>query len=721
MAIYSLFACLLLPVEPLAALAWNDPLTMRKRVWVDVLDSTAASESRRHDGSSQFPQASPRRIWLAIVLVVCLFLPTVDTDASNWLQALNSGRALVTTLAVATITYLVGTSVTRRFVDFGSAPPTFFLGANFILGGAVLGAVLMTLGLIGLFDPITVRVAVVAGLLLVWRPKILADATTTALGFKAEMATFLSSKGRRIVALFLSSLMIVFLLASLGPTVGWDEAMYHLDLPLEYLANGRIYLPDDNLHAAYIATPHMLSAVLLAAGAEAGPAVLHWISSVMVIAVLASGGRALFGAKVGLFAALAGFSIPAIFRLGSQAMTDTHLVLVVLVIVLWISQLDREAPNRIIPLLGLLCAAGFLIKYQAIPYIVGALVAMFILYREEMRDVRAQTWLLSIGLFSILISPFLIKNWVLIGAPLYPFLSEYRYPAWIGEKILGGDVTELSGPYGVLGSSREPFTPWSWLLAPETLSVEAAAGWTRFPYTFLAFPLAFLSRRRKEMILVLLPALVGVVGIVAVSPRTNTRYLLPCLALLTLVIGLAVAVVMKVFSGSRRRLVAVLLVLILVAPTVSLVLFDTRSSGRIEQAVGMASSFEWMNGQHDLGQGSHLRLLNLNSLLLQEMELGDRALLLLDARGGHFEVPVIQDNADSNWLMLEEIIDGSCFETNAFTHVVWNLDVQRYLAERGVPDSLLARDRFEGYARSCLELIAAPPGFEVYEVKTSVE
>jgi hypothetical protein len=626
---------------------------------------------------------------------------------------------MVATLALVTITYLIGTSLTRRLVDLESAPPTIQLCANFLIGGTVLGAVLMTLGLMGLFHPVAVRLVVVCGLLLVWRPRVLADASTTVSASRTEMATILFSKRRRILGLFLSSIMIVFLLVALGPTVGWDEAMYHLDLPVEYLAAGVIELPDDNLHAAFVATPHMLNAVLLAAGAEAGPAVLHWISSVLVVGVLASGGRALFGEQVGRFAALAGFSIPAIFRLGSQAMTDTYLVLVVLVIVLWISQLDQGKPNQIIPMLGLLAAAGFLIKYQAVPYILGALIAMFILYRQDLRAVRTQTWVISTGFAGLLISPFLIKNWTLIGAPLYPFLSEFRYPGWIGEGILGGDLTGLSGPYGVLASGRQAFTPWSWLLAPETLSVEAASGWTRFPYLFLFVPLAFLNRRRKEITLVLLPALVGVACIVAVSPRTNTRYLLPCLALLALVMGLAVPVVMKVFSGPRRRLVAALLSFILVAPTVSLVLFDIRSSGRIQQAVGMTSMLGWMNGQHELGQGSHLRLLNLNEFLVDEMELGDRALLLLDARGVHFEVPVIQDNLDSNWLMLEEVSDGTCVATEEFTHVVWNLDVERYLAERGVPDSLLARDRFEDYARSCLDLTASLPGFEVYEVQTA--
>jgi len=61
---------------------------------------------------------------------------------------------------------------------------------------------------------------------------------------------------------------------AMAPPLDWDSLMYHLRVPAQFLQKGRIYLPEDNLHTAFVQLVHMLYIPLLAFGSPAGAALV---------------------------------------------------------------------------------------------------------------------------------------------------------------------------------------------------------------------------------------------------------------------------------------------------------------------------------------------------------------------------------------------------------------------------------------------------------------
>src|SRR5690606_27684524 len=103
---------------------------------------------------------------------------------------------------------------------------------------------------------------------------------------------------------------MVHLTGALVPVTDWDSLMYHVDVPTSFLAEGRLHVPEDNLHVAYVGLWHMLYLPFLSVRAVYGLALLNATYAILLgLAVLIVGER-LFGrvVAVGSFLMLWGSS-----------------------------------------------------------------------------------------------------------------------------------------------------------------------------------------------------------------------------------------------------------------------------------------------------------------------------------------------------------------------------------------------------------------------------
>src|SRR5262249_10115931 len=113
----------------------------------------------------------------------------------------------------------------------------------------------------------------------------------------------------------------VFLVA-IAPPADWDSLMYHLRLPAQFLERGQIFLPEDNLHVAFVGLPHMLYLPLLRVGSSSAPAVFSAaLTLALGLSVFALGSR-FWGDVCGLSGLLLLWSSPVLLLVGGTARID---------------------------------------------------------------------------------------------------------------------------------------------------------------------------------------------------------------------------------------------------------------------------------------------------------------------------------------------------------------------------------------------------------------
>src|SRR5262249_13053426 len=159
--------------------------------------------------------------------------------------------AVAVLLAVCTA---VGLGTLARFrVRFSEPVESLVFGLA--VGAGALATCLLGLGLAGgLKGPTPELTVVLSGAIAVRRFK---DLPGLLLG---AWASLLGDGGRlRIATLTVSAAAVGFVfLVAIAPPADWDSLMYHLRLPAQFLERGQIFLPEDNLHVAFVGLPHML-------------------------------------------------------------------------------------------------------------------------------------------------------------------------------------------------------------------------------------------------------------------------------------------------------------------------------------------------------------------------------------------------------------------------------------------------------------------------------
>jgi len=220
------------------------------------------------------------------------------------------------------------------------------------------------------------------------------------------------------------------------PPGDWDSLMYHLEVPEAWLEAGRIHLPEDNLHAAITGLPQLLYLPLLAAGSPASAALLNGLFALLLAAATFAVGARLLDGESGALATTLLWASTGILVVAVTPRVDTTLTLFLLVghgavaAALLEPGARRDHLYRAALVLGL--AVG--VKYHALAYAAAlAPLALWALFRRgDPPPRRGRIALLGILLFGVAALPWLVKNVILLGAPLYPFFAERSRRGWPG-------------------------------------------------------------------------------------------------------------------------------------------------------------------------------------------------------------------------------------------------------------------------------------------------
>lgn len=592
-------------------------------------------------------------------------------------------------------------SVVLRHAGFESGSPIDRSLFGTAIGSGVISTWILVSGAVSLLTPWALSLLAVAAAWVAFRSRLyLAEQWE---GTWSVLAPEIS----RLGFVVLSLVAVFLLLQSATPPADWDVLTYHLDVPAEFLQRGKIFLPADNHHVAFVGLQQMLYVPLLAAGAESGPAVLNAALAVLLALTMFAAGRRLLDEATGRLASVLLWGSPVILLVAVTARVDvtaawflllSHYALVVC--------LDRREIGGWFLMAGLMAGFAFAVKYSALAYLAGMTpVIVWTLGTGTSSPLRWVRWAGAFaGMFLLTASPWLIKNTALFGAPLYPFFTEIQLEPWLASYVGSSAVPASVDPsvFEIPAQTREPISVVGLFTDPGAMTPEREGAFYFANFALLLLPLSLLCRRRKVAAL-LVPALIYVPLVLYPDARINLRYLIPALVTGTLVASwLLLRAGRKLFRSKRvRRAFVAIVAMLCLLPAAGAAYFQIDEMRPQEVWLGMRTKAAYLeeNGNPDVYLHARAR-----RWVNERLDPDDRVVMLFESRGYGFEPEVLQDNLSRSWAVLASRSPwGDCLASTGATHVLVNYGHLASLVARGLDPATVDWTDFGRFAGSCLE------------------
>lgn len=265
------------------------------------------------------------------------------------------------------------------------------------------------------------------------------------LGHWRELGQAWRQAGRlgKFLAICIALMLLSTLWAALASPLHFDALTYHLALPRLYLEAGRFSYVPQNIFWGMPQAGEMLYTWAIALAGEPAAAVLGWAIGVLALAGLLGFARQKFDpdtAWVATAALVSGYTLASALSWGYVDW------LALLYGVAWLAVLDIWVSNRqpkTLLLAGVLAGLAFGAKYTAGILLICGAVAL--VYYNRRSPPQAVMSLLGYGFAALLAAlPWLAKNLLATGNPLYPFLfpagamSALRLELYQGGQPFGG-------------------------------------------------------------------------------------------------------------------------------------------------------------------------------------------------------------------------------------------------------------------------------------------
>ena len=230
------------------------------------------------------------------------------------------------------------------------------------------------------------------------------------------------------------------LLRAMTPPFEYDTLEYHLGAPAEYIRAGRIIALPHNFFSNMPQLAETLYLLALKMSSGAAATLLHWsFGALGAVAVYAIAAR-LWNKQIGLVAAALFYCVPLMLDLSETARIDLattfFAVLAFGALLLW-SDTGAGRGNNAAPkdtgwlwLSALATGAAVATKWTAVP-VVALPALIFIVVTTKSFRLPVLFCLLSF----VFVVPWLVKNWLFMGNPVYPLLySVFHSPHWSAEQ-----------------------------------------------------------------------------------------------------------------------------------------------------------------------------------------------------------------------------------------------------------------------------------------------
>lgn len=370
------------------------------------------------------------------------------------------------------------------------------LGRAIPVGLVLLGYPVYALGLVGLFRPFWIFLAV-GGLFLVLGGEVIRVARAVGRCLMVDLpreVRALPPAGRLVLLLFVPMGLYGLIIALAPPTI-YDALWYHLQAPRLFLAAGRIYPEPHNWPANYAFAGSMLYAIPLALGNDTAPALLHLTFGALLLAHAYRIARRHAPATAWAAPALLLTAPAFIGRLAAAAMVDLIPGVLELLAAEAILEASGEHRRQGWRAAGLYLGLALGTKLGAAPAVLACVLLG--LWRARGRPWRetARDLLALLAPAALLAAPWYGKNALWFGTPFFPagFRGsdpETAFRAWLLVAYTNADYIESPWPRPVVLLGYLLFRPdliqssWSplWLFAlPLAFALNPAAwrwgGW----------------------------------------------------------------------------------------------------------------------------------------------------------------------------------------------------------------------------------------------------
>lgn len=306
-----------------------------------------------------------------------------------------------------------------------------------------------------------------------------------------------------------------------APEMSPDGSGYHLGLLARYLREHGFERVTTNMYAALSAGIEMLFAPAFVVGRHSAAALVHFAMMVALALAMFAYGRRLGTPWAGAVGALLMYASPVVGLDGSSAYIDVGVAAIAFVLFYWLEIWDETRNPRLLVPIGLLAGYCFASKYTAFVMTIYALG--FVLWRSR----RLKPVLIVAAFVTLMIVPWLAKNWIYLQNPVSPFANQVFKNHWVH--------VSFEKDYSMMMARYEVKNKWT-LPLEVTTSGEKTQG--ILGATFLAAPLALLALRYSSgRRLLLAGAMLGSLYLANVG----TRFLIPCLPFFSMGMALALA------------------------------------------------------------------------------------------------------------------------------------------------------------------------------------
>lgn len=629
-----------------------------------------------------------------------LWVEAAGSEYQGVLLPLDGLFDLASAIALVVLAWAIGKTILER-VGFSPSSAVERLLVSTALGMGVEGTALLAIGTVSLLNPWAL---IVFGVFLVWGGReSLGELREEAGRIGAELQGGLGWWGGVALGAFAAFL----LLQSGMPPTDWDVLTYHLDVPREFLDRAEVFLPEDNHHVAFVGLVHMLYVPLLALGAESAPAFISAIIVVLLAITIFRIGERLFDGDTGRIASVLMWGSPAILLVAVTARVDVSVTwFLVMAHYAVVVCFERREVTGWWWLGAVFIGLAIATKFSALGYLVGlAPVMAWVLIRQGDPIVGSVRRFVVFGAVAGLVaSPWLVKNALLLGSPIYPYLAEMRLEPWLADYLGTLVVPESVDPdtFQIPAFTREPFSVTALFTQPGTMTPEREGAFYFGNFALLFLPLAVLAPWRKTVALLMPPILYCII-ILNADSWINLRYLIPSLVIGTLVASEIISRVGKrMFSKEslRRTFFAGVLAVCLVPAAGAM--YQTVSEMRPhEHWLGLRSEDKYLKDNGNPDVFLHARV---ESWINEMMSDSTRIAMLYESRGFRLQPDVLQDNLSRNWPILAESLPWhDCLAPTGASHVLVNYGHLGSLVRRGLDIQTVSWTAFSRFQRECLE------------------
>lgn len=328
-----------------------------------------------------------------------------------------------------------------------------------------------------------------------------------------------------------------------GPEPGWDALTYHLALPERYLfENGVVMTPFSHL-SGYALQTQMLYLLALAVDRPELAVLIHFEYGALLLWTLWRLGRRV-SPRAALLAPLLLLAEPLFQKELGWAYADLplafHASLAAAAFVAW---LEDPRQRSALALAGVACGLCAATRYLGA--LVPASLCLVLWLTPPSRRLRESLGAcLALGVLSLCIAaPWLLRNALLSGNPVVPFLQSLFHPP--GHEFIEPLVLEQSTAWvRSIGMGRDP---WALLALPWNLTMETTPGIYSESFGYQVSPLLvvgvlaalLLPGLRRDVPMRAVLALIGVQTLLWFYTIQEPRFLLPVFALAAWVGGVA--------------------------------------------------------------------------------------------------------------------------------------------------------------------------------------